>query len=411
LLEDTIRDYGIQEADIYNMDEKGFMMGVSGRAKVVIKATERNKFVTTDGNREWVSVIESVRSTGDLLPSMIIFKGKVHMEKWFKDKSIIRDSHIATSPNGWTDNELGCLWLVQLFEPVTRNSVGANRLLVLDGHESHISWAFIRHCWDHNIVPLCFPAHSTHLLQPLDIGLFSPLAKAYGKVVDNIVRFSHQRITKLEFLRAYFEAHDTAFTTKNIKSAFLTAGIQPLNRSVVLDKLPATEDDLELPNSPEAQLFQQMHDQNPTTPQNPRQMAEHSGWISNRLQRASVFESPTRKRLFQMEKAYLSSQSKLAITEVTLAQVRKQTEKQSTEHASRKRIRTSARVVTMEEVEERRKEEEEAKNKSVKAGRSSKAIIDPKLLQIGSKDEKLLGNTGAITTTLRMEDMMGVFNI
>ena len=81
LLEDTIHEQGIQEADIYNMDKKGFMMGISGQAKVVVKAIEHNKFVTTDGNREWVSVIESICSNGNLLPSMIIFKGKVYMEK------------------------------------------------------------------------------------------------------------------------------------------------------------------------------------------------------------------------------------------------------------------------------------------------------------------------------------------
>ena len=62
LLETTIREHDILETDIYNMDEKGFMMGISGRAKIVVKATNRNKSVTTDGNREWVTVIESVRS-------------------------------------------------------------------------------------------------------------------------------------------------------------------------------------------------------------------------------------------------------------------------------------------------------------------------------------------------------------
>ena len=66
-----------------------------------------------------------------------------------------------------------------------------------------------------------------------------------------------------------------------------------------------------------------MNDQNPTTLQNPQQIAEYSGWILNRLQKVFIFESLTHKWLFQMEKAYLSSQSKQAITEVTLAQVQK----------------------------------------------------------------------------------------
>jgi hypothetical protein len=153
-----------------------------------------------------------------------------------------------------------------------------------------------------------------------------------------------------------------------------------------------------------------MHVYNPTTPQNSRQMAEHSVWISDRLKRASAFESPTRKRLFQMEKAYNHSQSKLMIAKSTLGQVQEQTRNRSTEHASMKRIRTSARVVTMAEVEQRRKDEEEAKNTPAKANQPSNAAVDPALLQEGQTGGELAGNSGGITNVPRMEDMMGVFN-
>ena len=31
---------------------------------------------------------------------------------------------------------------------------------------------------------LCLPPHSTHLLQPLDVGLFGPLQHAYPEEID-----------------------------------------------------------------------------------------------------------------------------------------------------------------------------------------------------------------------------------
>ena len=54
---------------------------------------------------------------------------------------------------------------------VLRYSAGTEyRLLILDGHSSHYNWEFFDYCLNAKILPLCLPAHSTHLLQPLDVG-------------------------------------------------------------------------------------------------------------------------------------------------------------------------------------------------------------------------------------------------
>jgi hypothetical protein len=38
----------------------------------------------------------------------------------------------------------------------------------MDGHGSHKTYKFLKFCQQYRIVPFCFPAHTTHLLQPLD---------------------------------------------------------------------------------------------------------------------------------------------------------------------------------------------------------------------------------------------------
>lgn len=85
---------------------------------------------------------------------------------------------IAVSPNGWTDTELGFLWLVKDFGPASeaRNKSQRRRLLILDGHNSHCSYKFVSWAEKHNIEIICLPAHTTHALQPCDVGVFSPLA-------------------------------------------------------------------------------------------------------------------------------------------------------------------------------------------------------------------------------------------
>ena len=85
LVQNTIAKYGVREEDIYNFDETGFQMGVITTSKVVTAADKPRAVSIQPGNRHWVTVIESISSTGWLLPPLIIFKGKQHQESWFTD--------------------------------------------------------------------------------------------------------------------------------------------------------------------------------------------------------------------------------------------------------------------------------------------------------------------------------------
>ena len=55
------------------------------------------------------------------------------------------------------------------------------RLLLVDGHSSHVNLAFLDYATSNRVVVLVLPPHSTHRLQPLDLGLFGPLSKAYDR--------------------------------------------------------------------------------------------------------------------------------------------------------------------------------------------------------------------------------------
>ncbi|KAF7139767.1 hypothetical protein CNMCM5793_008095 [Aspergillus hiratsukae] len=181
VVQNTIVKYGILEQDIYNFDETGFQMGVASTAKVITASRHRNSRVQAiqPGNREWVTVIESINASGWSLPPMIIFSGKVHQSQLYQD--IDPEWLIGLSDNGWTNNELGLLWLEKVFEKHTaQRTLGRHRLLILDGHASHESAEFDLFCKNHYIIPLYMPSHSSHKLQPLDVGCFAPLKEAYG---------------------------------------------------------------------------------------------------------------------------------------------------------------------------------------------------------------------------------------
>ena len=50
-------------------------------------------------------------------------------------------------------------------------------ILFLDGHKSHETLALVEIAKKHGITLFVFPPHTTHLLQPLDVGVFGPFKR------------------------------------------------------------------------------------------------------------------------------------------------------------------------------------------------------------------------------------------
>jgi hypothetical protein len=136
-------------------------------------------------------------------------------------------------PKGWTDQELGLKWLEQDFEPNTHPDTPEEyHLLVLDGHNSHCTYQFIKFAAQHRIIIVCLPSHMTHPLQPCDVGVFGPLARAWKSQVtqasqDNVV------ITKDNLLLYYHKARSIALKPTTIQSSFRKTGIHPLDRNAI----------------------------------------------------------------------------------------------------------------------------------------------------------------------------------
>jgi len=238
LVRNMIAKYGVRDADIYNFDETGFQMGVIAHGIVVTGSERRsNTKMRQPGNRQWVTVIQGVGATGFCVPPFVVVAGKYHLSTWYEDDAIPRDWTIATSPNGWTTNEIGLDWIRHFNKHTESRTSGAYRILVLDGHESHHSVEFELYCKDHNIITLCMPPHSSHLLQPLDIGCFGPLKKAYGRQIELKMRAGTTHISKEDFFPAFFAAFQQTITGKNIQGGFRGAGLIPHDPEAVLSRL------------------------------------------------------------------------------------------------------------------------------------------------------------------------------
>jgi hypothetical protein len=76
LLQQKINEYGIEPRHIYNMDEKGFMIGVLSKMRRIFSRqlweTKAASVAIQDGNRDWITLIAAVCADGSHLPPSLI---------------------------------------------------------------------------------------------------------------------------------------------------------------------------------------------------------------------------------------------------------------------------------------------------------------------------------------------------
>ncbi|KAH7922725.1 DDE-domain-containing protein, partial [Leucogyrophana mollusca] len=205
LLREVMEEHNIPWENVYNMDEKGCQHGGGrgqSRLKHLISRQKRSHYKFRSDNLELVTVIECVCADGTNLQPGFVFSGKQFSPEWFQ---VHPDICVSTSPNGWTDDFLGAEWFKQSFVPqaTARNTSGQPILLIFDGHGSHMVDEIREAAIQNNIHLFCLPAHTTHKLQPLDVGVFGPLQHAWRTRCDTVVNETGEEIPRENFVKEY----------------------------------------------------------------------------------------------------------------------------------------------------------------------------------------------------------------
>jgi hypothetical protein len=79
-------------------------------------------------------------------------------------------------------------WLEHVFDRSTKKKAGRDRrLLLFNGHNSHINLKFIDYADANRIFLAVLPPHSTHRLQPFNVVLFSPLSIYYSQQINELL--------------------------------------------------------------------------------------------------------------------------------------------------------------------------------------------------------------------------------
>jgi hypothetical protein len=246
LLQRKFAEYKLDAEHTYNMDEKGFMIGITTRAKHVFsrRMWEKGEVKASlqDGNRAWITLLACVCGNGSALPPSLIYESANNtiQSSWVEEiQSGEHSVLVSSSPSGWTNNDIGLAWLQQVFDRFTKEKARRKyRLLILDGHGSHVTMDFINYCDQNKILLAIFPPHSTHTLQPLDVVMFKPLSTAYSKELTTHLHNGQglSVIKKSDFFHLFWKAWVSTFTQELILRSFEATGISPLQPNVILQR-------------------------------------------------------------------------------------------------------------------------------------------------------------------------------
>ena len=155
----------------------------------------------------------------------------------------------------------------------SKKQVSTYRLLIFNGYGSHRTYEFIKYCDDRKIIPFSLPPYTSHLLQPLDIGVFQPLKHYYKSAVEQATRTGCINFNKVKFLNAIHSIRVQTFKRSTIIHSFKNSGLIPFNPLIVLQKIKLPN----RPSTPETEdLFPiQLWACTPKTPQTTKQYVNY----------------------------------------------------------------------------------------------------------------------------------------
>ena len=112
-------------------------------------------------------MLAAICADGTKILPALIYKGTSGdlQDSWLEDLKKKQYAFFALLANGWSSNAFGLAYLTQVFDPATRAKAGrGRRLLIVDGHSSHVNMEFIRACDRLKILLLILPPYFTYYL-------------------------------------------------------------------------------------------------------------------------------------------------------------------------------------------------------------------------------------------------------
>ncbi|EOA82623.1 uncharacterized protein SETTUDRAFT_48320, partial [Exserohilum turcica Et28A] len=347
----VLQDPCVLPENVYNMDETGVMLSMLGSAKVLVGKDNRQGSRGAGVKRTMVTAIECISADGRALLPLIIWPASTHRSNWTTHST--PGWHYAHSENGYNDSKISLEWLK-------------------------------RFCFTNNIILCRLPSHTSHKLQPCDVGPFAPLKSAYREQVERLNQGGVDIVGKEHFTYLYNPARDRTLTKRNIRAGWSATGLFPFNPERVLrdvPKPPAEVSNISNPGTETASA--DVSDDMPRTPTTPVTPVTTEALTSlhNLITKDTHVLEKTSKDRLQRRIQKLASAAKVSFAEQALLKDRNHFLLQINREAKTRRSTKSvvlgkAKVMSFQDLEEaraKRAAKEQALAGKPKRGRKRKS--------------------------------------
>ena len=249
-----------------------------------------------------------------------------------------------------------------------------------------------------NIIFMVLPPHSSHLTQPLDVGVFGPLKTHMASAIEPLISTELHRILKAEWLSTYVEAYDNAFTIQNIQADFRGTGIQPYSPAKVITSVRSgVQDCIEVRGSTPIEVTTPFKDSVLTSsPLNTDDARSANAALLSELTAGDVLSTPARNYAQKVVKRSERMQVRNVIIEEEHAKLKAAVTMRKTILSGKrqvidgKHILTTPEILTgLKEAEKKTKKRKISKTKKGKRG-TSQVVKDTSDESESSQDESLV---------------------
>ena len=228
--------HNIKPSNMWNSDESGFQP-CDIDAKVFVGKDVKNAYsLQSPGGKQTFTVLFACNAAGDYLKPFTIYKSAHLWMSWMQHG--VEGALYSCNESGWMLDINFTKWFCEVFLPNTKSG-DEPRLLIFDGHNSHISYRVAKAAKDADVHLLCLPPHSSHALQPLDVAVFRSLKACWSEVCLNFfVKNPSKTLGKDDFpacLKVMYNhlVANPQFTVNGFKKC----GFRPFNPRAVDDKI------------------------------------------------------------------------------------------------------------------------------------------------------------------------------
>jgi hypothetical protein len=264
----VLQDLAILPENVYNMDKTGVMLCMLGSIKVLISKDNPQDYRGVGIKHTMVTAIECISASGRSLLLMIIWPATTHQSNWTTFP--MPGWHYVCSKSGYTNSKISLEWLKCMFDPQTREQANQKpQVLICDGFGTHKTLKALEFCFENNILLCCLPSHTSHKLQPCNVGVFAPLKAAYHNKAKKLLQGGANTVGKQHFTSLYSPAREKAFTKRNIMAAWAACGLFPFNPDRVLRVTPKPPAQSTVPITNEIRVGSCYQDKVPQMPVTP----------------------------------------------------------------------------------------------------------------------------------------------